>query len=127
MQLFVTGEPCLMCLGAAVSFFLGEIYHGHEMPSDGAVALVQQLRRRWEDFPAYRVPRIEGGILRTEGRHRPVSGICRTSHVGRHVGVGQDHRRSVTWLPPDRSREPAPEGALVPASRSSPIDLSHGI
>ncbi len=27
--LYVTGEPCLMCLGAALTFFLGEIYYGH--------------------------------------------------------------------------------------------------
>jgi tRNA(adenine34) deaminase len=65
-KLFVTGEPCLMCMGAAMSFFLGEIYYGHECPGDGAVALVQQWQRREQDFPNYRVPRIEGGILRNE-------------------------------------------------------------
>ena len=65
-KLFVTGEPCLMCIGAAMSFFLGEIYYGHECPSDGAVALVQQWRRKEEDFPGYRVPKIVGGILRNE-------------------------------------------------------------
>jgi tRNA(Arg) A34 adenosine deaminase TadA len=53
-----------MCLGAAMSFFVGEIYYGHECPSDGAVALVQQWRRKKEDFPSYRVPKIVGGILR---------------------------------------------------------------
>jgi tRNA(adenine34) deaminase len=63
-KLFATGEPCLMCLGAAMSFFVGEIYYGHECPSDGAVALVQQWRRKKEDFPSYRVPKIVGGILR---------------------------------------------------------------
>ena len=26
MQLFTTLEPCMMCLGAAMSFFLGEIF-----------------------------------------------------------------------------------------------------
>jgi tRNA(adenine34) deaminase len=67
VQLFVTGEPCLMCLGAAMSFFLGKIYYGHEVPSDGAVALVQQWRRKEEDFPNYQVPRIEGGLFRAEG------------------------------------------------------------
>ena len=65
--LYVTGEPCLMCLGAAMSFFVGEIYYGHECPGDGAVALVQQWRRKEEDFPNYRVPKITGGLLRQEG------------------------------------------------------------
>ena len=64
--LFVTGEPCLMCLGAAMSFFLGEIYYGHECPGDGAVDLVHGWKRKEEDFPAYQVPNITGGILRDE-------------------------------------------------------------
>jgi len=65
-RLFVTGEPCLMCLGATMSFQVGELYYGHEMPSDGAVALVEQWQRKEEDFPGYRVPRITGGVLRQE-------------------------------------------------------------
>ena len=65
--LFVTGEPCLMCLGAALSFFLGAVYYGHECPGDGAVSLVRGWQRKEEDFPNYRLPRIEGGILRDEG------------------------------------------------------------
>lgn len=65
-RLFVNLEPCLMCLGAAMSFFVGEIYFGLESPSDGAVSLVQKWIRREEDFPAYRVPKITGGILRGE-------------------------------------------------------------
>src|SRR5205823_756976 len=63
-RLYVTLEPCLMCLGAAMSFMLGEVYYGLESPSDGAVALARGWRRKEEDFPAYRLPRIEGGILR---------------------------------------------------------------
>lgn len=65
--LYVTGEPCLMCMGAALSFFLGEIYYGHECPGDGAVAVVQQWQRKEADFPNYRVPKITGGLLRQEG------------------------------------------------------------
>lgn len=64
--LFVTGEPCLMCLGAAMSFFVGEICYGHECPGDGAVSLVQGWKRKEEDFPAYQVPKITGGVLREE-------------------------------------------------------------
>lgn len=78
-QLFVTGEPCLMCMGAAMSFFLGEIYYGHECPGDGAVSLVRQWKRKEEDFPSYRVPRITGGILREEALELMMEYVSRHS------------------------------------------------
>lgn len=65
--LYVTGEPCLMCLGAAMSFFIGAIIYGHEMPSDGAVSLVQEWQRSDAAFPNYRLPKITSGVLRQEG------------------------------------------------------------
>jgi tRNA(adenine34) deaminase len=64
--LFVTGEPCLMCMGAAMSFFIGEIVYGHESPSDGAVALVTEWAPDPKLFPNYRIPNIVGGVLRVE-------------------------------------------------------------
>jgi tRNA(adenine34) deaminase len=66
VQLYVNLEPCLMCLGAAMSFFLGEVYYGLESPGDGAVAVVQQWEKKHTDFPGYRVPHIQGGVLREE-------------------------------------------------------------
>ncbi|QBD76596.1 nucleoside deaminase [Ktedonosporobacter rubrisoli] len=66
VTLFTTLEPCLMCMGAAMSFFLGRIYYALEAPGDGAVSLAHQWRRKEENFPAYRVPSIEGGLLRQE-------------------------------------------------------------
>ena len=65
-QLFANLEPCLMCMGAAMSFFLGEIYYGLESPGDGAVHLVENWVRREEDIPVYQVPMITGGLLRGE-------------------------------------------------------------
>jgi tRNA(adenine34) deaminase len=65
-RLFTTLEPCLMCMGAAMSFFLGEIYYALESPGDGAVSLVQAWDRKEEDFPGYQLPRITGGLLRAE-------------------------------------------------------------
>lgn len=64
--LFVNLEPCLMCLGAAMSSFVGAIYHGVESPGDGAVSLVQAWQKQDDDFPAYQVPLIHGGILRED-------------------------------------------------------------
>jgi tRNA(adenine34) deaminase len=65
-KLFTNLEPCLMCVGAAMSFFLGEITYGLESPGDGAVDLVRAWVRREEDIPGYQLPRITGGLLRTE-------------------------------------------------------------
>ncbi|MBN1147023.1 MAG: hypothetical protein JXA78_07195 [Anaerolineales bacterium] len=65
-RLFTTLEPCLMCMGAAMSFFLGEITYALESPGDGAVGLVQAWQRRAEDIPGYRVPKISGGLLREQ-------------------------------------------------------------
>ena len=64
--LYTNLEPCLMCLGAAMSFFLGEIFYCLESPSDGAVELVRNWVRREDDFPGYQVPTIQGGFLRDE-------------------------------------------------------------
>ncbi len=65
-QLLTNLEPCLMCMGAAMSFFLGEIVYGLESPGDGAVELVRGWVRREEDIPGYQIPRIRGGLLREE-------------------------------------------------------------
>lgn len=65
-RLFVTLEPCLMCLGAAMSFCVGEVYYAVESPGDGAGALVEQWQRKAADFPSYRVPAIVSGVLRDE-------------------------------------------------------------
>ena len=66
VKLFTNLEPCLMCLGAAMSFFLGEIYYGLESPGDGAVNLVKAWVRKEDDIPGYQVPEITGGLLREE-------------------------------------------------------------
>ena len=66
VKLFTNLEPCLMCLGAAMSFFLGEIYYGLESPGDGAVNLVKAWVRKGDDIPGYQVPEITGGLLREE-------------------------------------------------------------
>jgi tRNA(adenine34) deaminase len=66
--LYTNLEPCLMCLGAAMSFMLGEIYYALESPSDGAVALARGWQRDKANFAGYQVPEIHGGLLRRESR-----------------------------------------------------------
>ncbi|MBN1137762.1 MAG: nucleoside deaminase [Anaerolineae bacterium] len=65
-RLFTTLEPCLMCMGAAMSFFLGELYYALASPGDGAVNLAQGWDRKKEDIPGYQLPTIHGGLLREE-------------------------------------------------------------
>lgn len=65
-RLFTNLEPCLMCMGAAMSFFLGEIYYALESPGDGAVSIVETWSRKEEDMPGYKLPKISAGILRQE-------------------------------------------------------------
>jgi tRNA(adenine34) deaminase len=62
-------EPCLICLGAAMSFFLGEIVYGLESPGDGAVEMVKSWVRQEDDFLGYQVPRIIGGLMREESKN----------------------------------------------------------
>jgi tRNA(adenine34) deaminase len=68
MQLFTNLEPCMMCLGAAMSAFIGEVYYALESPSDGAVNMAQSWNPQSNDFAAYRLPKITGGILRAESQ-----------------------------------------------------------
>jgi len=65
--LYTNLEPCLMCLGAAMTFFLGHLYYGLESRSDGAVALVSDWERA-EGFAGYQLPHLMGGILRDESK-----------------------------------------------------------
>lgn len=63
-KLFTNLEPCMMCMGAAMSFFIGEVVYSLESPGDGAVDLVRSWVRKEEDFPGYQVPEISAGVLR---------------------------------------------------------------
>jgi tRNA(adenine34) deaminase len=58
VRLFTTLEPCLMCLGAAMSFGVGEIHYALESPGDGAASLIPQWQRDEAAIPSYRLPRI---------------------------------------------------------------------
>jgi len=64
--LFSTCEPCLMCLGATMSSFIGGVVYGLETPGDGASALVRRSDKDRLAFAAYRPPRLIGGVLRSE-------------------------------------------------------------
>ena len=60
LQLYTTLEPCLMCYGAALSFFLGEIYYSLKAPEDGALNLVN-FENFNSDYLQFQKPSVSGG------------------------------------------------------------------
>lgn len=81
-RLYSTLEPCLGCLGAAMTTMIGAVVYALESPSDGGVAAARQ----WETerdalaFPAFRLPDITSSVLRDES-----ADLFRT-YVERHPG-----------------------------------------
>jgi tRNA(adenine34) deaminase len=67
LQMAVTLEPCLMCLGTAMVLGVREIYYALESPVDGGAAIARQ--RRGPDEPKwFATPAMTGGIRREESR-----------------------------------------------------------
>ena len=64
--LYVTLEPCLMCLGAAMTAMIGTVVYALESPSDGGVsaARIWDEHRARDDFPDYHLPVLRSGVLR---------------------------------------------------------------
>jgi tRNA(adenine34) deaminase len=67
-SLYVTLEPCVMCLGAAFAMRIGTVVYALESPSDaGHDAFVTWDRqRRSSSMPGYALPVIRPGVLRSE-------------------------------------------------------------
>ena len=82
MQLFTTLEPCLMCYGSAMSFFIGEIYYSLSAPDDGAQSLIKF--GAFTEFLKYQRPKLEGGILLDGAKEQfrlYMSALDRDSHL----------------------------------------------
>jgi tRNA(Arg) A34 adenosine deaminase TadA len=65
LRLAVTLEPCLMCLGAAMSMGISEVFYSLNSPGDGAAGLTWQSS---PEMPWYTAPTMTGGIRRGESR-----------------------------------------------------------
>jgi len=65
LELYTNLEPCLMCLGAAISSFIGKVFYSLEAPEDGAVGFV---RREYDGKPQgmWHFPDVSGGLLREQ-------------------------------------------------------------
>lgn len=67
MELFTNLESCMMCLGAAISSFVGKVYYSLDA-SDGAA---KWALNSWNDDrvkSAFELPEITSGILEDESR-----------------------------------------------------------
>ena len=67
VTLYTTLEPCLLCMGAAMSFMVGRVVFALEAPSDGATGVADAwqpaLGHPTEGWP-YAVPEIVRGVGR---------------------------------------------------------------
>jgi len=68
LELYTNLEPCLMCLGMAISSFIGEVYYAVEAPDDGAVEFVQEKYEKHtvSGLPKWQFPKTTGGLLREQ-------------------------------------------------------------
>jgi tRNA(adenine34) deaminase len=69
--LYTTLEPCLMCMGTAMSFFLGRIVYAMPARADGA----SQVAEEWAPAAghpttagAYGLPEVQGGLCEADAR-----------------------------------------------------------
>lgn len=68
VTLVVNLEPCLMCLGAAITLQVDRVWFGLRSPDDGGVGLLRQWRPPHE-LPFFKPPsEIIGGLLEDEIR-----------------------------------------------------------
>jgi tRNA(adenine34) deaminase len=66
IELFTTLEPCMMCLGAAVSSFIGKIFFGLSSRSDGAAIWAERTWKKYHIESSFQLPKIEKGIYEAE-------------------------------------------------------------
>ena len=65
LELYTNLEPCLMCLGAAISSFIGKVYYALEAHDDGATGYVG---REYDGRPPgiWHFPEVSAGLLREQ-------------------------------------------------------------
>ena len=68
LELYTNLEPCLMCLGMAISSFIGTINFSLEAPDDGAIDFVRKEYegRTVTGLPVWRFPEVVGGLMREQ-------------------------------------------------------------
>lgn len=71
-------EPCVMCLGAAMTMAVSEICYALESPSDGAAGIARAWQPESTSLEGYAAPTMIGGLLRPESREL-FRQYCRTA------------------------------------------------
>jgi tRNA(adenine34) deaminase len=69
--LYTTLEPCLMCMGTAMSFGVGRILYALPAPADGAADVASRWAPRQGHPPSgipYSIPEVAGGLKEHEAR-----------------------------------------------------------
>ena len=68
LELAVTLEPCVMCLGAAMALGVTSVHYGLESPADGASRIVATWPQASPGMQWYAAPVMSGGIHRHQVR-----------------------------------------------------------
>lgn len=68
LQLFTNLEPCMMCFGAAIHSFIGEVYYSFESPTDGGAAWAEKTWYDNHKDSVFKLPKTYKGILAGESR-----------------------------------------------------------
>ncbi|GIF37121.1 nucleoside deaminase [Actinoplanes xinjiangensis] len=68
LVLGITMEPCLMCLGTALTLGVSEIYFGLDAPDDGAAGVASVWQPGTQDGIFFPLPAMTGGFLLAECR-----------------------------------------------------------
>jgi tRNA(adenine34) deaminase len=67
LALAVNLEPCVMCLGVAMTLGVADVFYALESPGDGGAGIAAQWRDS-PDTPFFRIPTMTAGIRRAQAR-----------------------------------------------------------
>jgi tRNA(adenine34) deaminase len=69
LALAVNLEPCVMCLGAAMTLGVADVFYALESPGDGGAGIAARWRDS-PDTPFFRMPTMTAGIRRAQARNQ---------------------------------------------------------
>lgn len=68
MQIFTNLEPCMMCFGAVIHSFIGEIYYSINSPTDGGAIWAKKTWNDYHKVSTFNLPKVYSGILEEESK-----------------------------------------------------------
>jgi tRNA(adenine34) deaminase len=93
IRLGITMEPCLMCLGTALTLGVSEIYFGLDAPDDGAAGIPAVWQPGARDGIFFPMPTMTGGFLRAGCRDqfRRYAAMTTKPHLRRYAEAMAGH------------------------------------